>query len=121
MHELSICASMLDQLEAIAREHGGGSFRRIEVSIGPLSGVEGYLLRQAFEVARVGTLAERAELVLRHSDVRVRCEACDAESTVPPNRLLCGSCGEWRTRVVAGDEMLLQRVELETQEEASHV
>jgi Zn finger protein HypA/HybF involved in hydrogenase expression len=32
---------------------------------------------------------------------------------VPPNRLLCGQCGEFRTHIVTGDEMTLQSVELD--------
>jgi hydrogenase nickel incorporation protein HypA/HybF len=31
----------------------------------------------------------------------------------PPNRLVCGACGDWRTDLAAGDEMLLLSVELD--------
>jgi Zn finger protein HypA/HybF involved in hydrogenase expression len=31
---------------------------------------------------------------------------------VQPNRLLCASCGDFRTRIISGDELILQRVEL---------
>jgi hydrogenase nickel incorporation protein HypA/HybF len=39
-------------------------------------------------------------------------------SDVPPNRLLCGACGEWRVTVIAGEEMLLASIDLLTEEEA---
>lgn len=29
------------------------------------------------------------------------------------NRLLCGACGDWHTRIISGDELLLESVELE--------
>ena len=45
--------------------------------------------------------------------MRVSCTACGAESEVAPNRLLCAACGGYRTRVVAGDELLLASLELE--------
>jgi hydrogenase nickel incorporation protein HypA/HybF len=48
--------------------------------------------------------------------VRVRCTRCEAESEVPPNRLLCGSCGDYRTRLVGGDEMLLASLELDVED-----
>ena len=121
MHELSICAALLEQVEALARQNGASAVRRIEVAVGPLSGVEAHLLERAFTVARAGTSAETAELTLERSEVRVRCETCGAESDASPNRLLCGHCGDWRTRVIAGDELVLRRVELETHEETTHV
>ena len=40
MHELSVCLSLLDQVERIAREHGADRVVRIVLRIGPLSGVE---------------------------------------------------------------------------------
>jgi hydrogenase nickel incorporation protein HypA/HybF len=30
------------------------------------------------------------------------------------NRLTCAACGDWHTRVISGDELLLESVELET-------
>lgn len=121
MHELSICSALLDQIEALARQNGASAVRRIEVEIGPLSGVEPHLLQQAFSVARAGTCADTAELILERSEVRVRCESCGGESRAAVNRLLCGHCADWRTRVIAGDELMLRRVELETHEETTHV
>lgn len=115
MHELSVCLSLLDQVRAIAHEHGAGSVIRIEVRVGPLSGVEAELLKHAYPLAVAGTIAEDAELVIENADVVVRCEQCGAESRAAPNRLICASCGDYRTSVVSGDELILQRVELEEQ------
>lgn len=121
MHELSICAALLDQVESLARHHGAPRVCRIEVAVGPLSGVEPQLLQQAFTIARSGSCAEAAELILTTSGVRVRCETCSKESDAAPNQLRCSHCRDWRTRVIAGDELLLSRVELETHEETTHV
>ncbi|MDH3363956.1 MAG: hydrogenase maturation nickel metallochaperone HypA, partial [Gammaproteobacteria bacterium] len=54
-----------------------------------------------------------AELVIEVADVVVRCSQCDSETTVTPNKLLCGSCGDFRTRLISGDELTLMRVELD--------
>lgn len=113
MHELSVCLSLLDQVEHIARERNAMSVAKIVLRIGPLSGVEPDLLRNAYPLAAAGTVAEDAELVIEDAEVIVRCTACGAESSVPPNRLLCGRCGDFRTRVSSGDEMILERLELE--------
>jgi hydrogenase nickel incorporation protein HypA/HybF len=42
----------------------------------------------------------------------VHCTECGAETEPAPNRLLCGDCGGWHTRLVSGDEMLLANLEL---------
>jgi len=48
--------------------------------------------------------------------VRVRCRGCGAETMATANRLVCGACGDWHTDLLAGDELLLLRVELETRQ-----
>ncbi|MGB5334708.1 MAG: hydrogenase maturation nickel metallochaperone HypA [Woeseiaceae bacterium] len=113
MHELSVCLSLMQQLEQIVRERNAIRVTRITLDIGPLSGVEAELLRNAYPLAAAGTIAEDAELVMQTAAVVVRCSQCDTETEVAPNKLLCGKCGDFRTRVVSGDELTLLRVELE--------
>ncbi|OBS08824.1 hydrogenase maturation nickel metallochaperone HypA/HybF [Acidihalobacter prosperus] len=112
MHELSVCRALLDRALAVAATHEAASIGRLVVRIGPLSGVEPGLLREAFAIARTGTAAARAELVVQRSAVRVRCERCGAESECPPNRLICSHCGDASTQLTGGDELLLVSVEL---------
>lgn len=112
MHELSICTALMEQVERIAREHRAGRVERIVLQVGPLSGVEAPLLKRAWPLVSIGTVAEEAELVIETAAVKVRCTQCDAVSEVVPNRLLCAACGDFRTRLVSGDEMLLANMEL---------
>ncbi len=114
MHELSICLSLMQQLETIARERNARSITRVELEVGVLSGVEPDLLRNAWPLASAGTIAEDAELLIQTGEIIVECSTCEARTTARPNRLLCGECGDFKTRVVAGEEMTLLRVELET-------
>lgn len=113
MHELSVCLSLMQQVEALAREHNATSVTHIALRIGPLSGVEPELLRQSYPLATANTIAESAELIIETADLIVRCSQCGSETTVVPNKLLCGACGDFRTQVVSGDELTLLRVELE--------
>ena len=112
MHELSVCLALIEQVDRIARERNARTVSRIVVGLGPLSGVEPELLRHAYPLAAAGTVAEHAELEIQASDIVVRCELCGARSAATPNRLLCSNCGDFRTRIVSGEEMILQRVEL---------
>jgi len=116
MHELSICQSLLDQVEGIARQQGATRVERILLQVGPLSGLEPALLQRAWPLVATGTCAEAAELVIEAAAIRVHCLDCDAESAATANRLLCGACGGYHTRLVSGDELLLARLELSVPE-----
>ena len=114
MHELAVCQGMLDQVTRIAAEHHATGVSRILLRIGALSGVEPELLHQAFPLASAGTVAADAELAIETAAIRVRCDTCGEETEARPNRLICGACGDWHTRVVSGDEMMLMSVDLTT-------
>ena len=112
MHELAVCQALIGQVEAVARAEHAAAVSDIYVSVGPLSGIEHPLMQNAFPIAAAGTLASRAALHLEAQPVRVQCRECGAESEVPVNRLVCPHCGDWRTQLVSGDELLLLRVVL---------
>ena len=113
MHELSVCNALLIEVERIALERNAAKVTAIVLRIGPLSGVEPDLLRRAYPLAAAGSVAQDARLEIQTANVVVRCNQCGQETAVAPNRLLCGQCGDFRTRLVSGDEMILQRLELE--------
>jgi hydrogenase nickel incorporation protein HypA/HybF len=113
LHELAICQALVQQLTAIASEHPGNDIHEVHLSIGPLSGVVPELLTDAFPIASAGTAADGARLNISESEIRVRCKTCGEESRASMNKLVCGCCGDWQTELVSGDELLLQRVELE--------
>jgi hydrogenase nickel incorporation protein HypA/HybF len=116
VHELSICQSLLSQVSDIASDRGAHAVERIVIEVGPLSGIEPELLAQAFAVARAGSCAAGAALSIETPGVTVSCLSCGAQSQTAPNRLVCGVCGGFRTRIVAGDELRLRRVELRVPE-----
>jgi len=123
MHELAICQALIAQVEDIAAPRAA-RVRRVHVGIGPLAGVEARLLEDAYPLACAGTCAEGSQLAVEAVRIRVRCRGCGAETAATPNRLVCSACGDWRTDLVAGNELLLLRIELETQDdamEAAHV
>ena len=114
MHELAICQALMNQVESIAAERNARSVVSIVVGMGPLSGVEAQLLKHAYPVASAGTIAEGARLVVENLPVRIKCSQCGHESDALPNKLVCKACGDWRTTLISGDELILMRVELET-------
>ena len=122
MHEFAVCQDMLTQIESIAAEQQAAAVDIVTVRIGPLSGIEAHLLKQAFPLAAAGTVAEKAELIIEALPIRVKCQLCGAETEAKANRLICGECGDYHTQLLSGDEMLLASVELlKEPQEAIHV
>ncbi len=112
MHELSVVQALLREIEAVALAHRAKAVLRVTVQVGPLSGVDSALLAAAFDASRDRGLLERTDLVLDSTAVTVRCRECGKSSIVTPNRLVCRGCGGYRTTLLTGDELVLQRVEL---------
>ncbi|MGA7539333.1 MAG: hydrogenase maturation nickel metallochaperone HypA [Steroidobacteraceae bacterium] len=113
MHELSICQALMEQVERVAAEQRARRVVSVTLKIGPLAGVEPALLESAFPLASAGTVAADSKLIIERAEVRVQCLECGAESQAQSTRLLCGACGNWRVRVLSGEELLLASVELE--------
>ena len=118
MHELAICQSLMEQVEDIAAERNARYVISIVIAMGPLSGVEAQLLKNAYPIASAGTIAEDAELIIEYLPIKVKCTQCGSESDALPNKLICKQCGDWRTTLVSGDEMMLMSIELEKSNES---
>ncbi len=112
MHELAVAQGLIGEVLRVAALHGASGVDMVVVRIGALAGVEPGLLERAFTVARAGTLASRAALEIEHGPLVVVCSSCGAETEARADKIVCGDCGDWKVRVVEGEEMLLVRVGL---------
>src|SRR5512138_3639478 len=114
MHEYSIVSSLLGRVEETLQSYKVTSVRRLHLRIGELSGVEPELLRTAYDMCRVGTPCEQADLEVHQVAARWVCRACNAEPA-RGDRLACPSCGG-RVTLAEGDEIVLDRIELEVED-----
>jgi hydrogenase nickel incorporation protein HypA/HybF len=121
VHELSVCQALLGQVAEIAQRRGASVVERITIEVGPLSGIEPELLAGAFAILRGGGCAAQALLSIEATRVTVSCVGCGAQSPAEPSRLVCAECGGFRTRVVAGDELRLRRLELRVPQSRSEL
>jgi len=107
MHEMSIAMAVVGQVEAAARRSGAHAALSVRLRVGELAGVVPDALAFSFELARVGTVAHGAELIVESVAARAHCGACDVGWTVgmPPD-LRCPHCaGGGDTELVAGAEL----------------
>ncbi len=111
MHEYSIVGSLIDRIEREAAARGATMVTAVSVSIGELSGVEAGLLATAYDTFRERTICEAAALRIKKVPARWACPRC--ERTIAPGDVLrCGECDK-PARLVEGDEILLDRIEME--------
>jgi hydrogenase nickel incorporation protein HypA/HybF len=118
MHELSVCQALLSQVTILAAARNAVAVSAVTIEVGALAGVEPQLLLNAFAIMRRGSCAADATLRVVTLNVTVECLACGLHTPTPPNRLVCASCGGFRTRIVAGDELRLRSVEMTLAERA---
>jgi hydrogenase nickel incorporation protein HypA/HybF len=110
MHELSIAASILE----IALRHAAGRrVTRVQVQVGHLRQVVSDALAFSFEIVAQGTPAEGAELVLEAVAARGMCRRCGIESRLVAFPLQCEACGGFDLHIVAGEELIVESLELE--------
>ncbi|MDX1644840.1 MAG: hydrogenase maturation nickel metallochaperone HypA [Thermoanaerobaculia bacterium] len=111
MHEASIVEALLDRVEGEARAQGASAVHRVHVRLGELCGVEHDLLRSAYEMLRERGVCAGAELEIAAIEARWVCPGC--EQVIGRGRALrCDDCG-LPARLESGDEILLERIEME--------
>jgi hydrogenase nickel incorporation protein HypA/HybF len=108
MHELGLCASIVD---AVERRAGDRPVARVKVRVGQLHHVHPEAFEQSFALAAAGTVAKDAipELVLL--PVRARCPHCAEEWASDDLPLACPACATPGPDLVGGDDLVLESIE----------
>jgi hydrogenase nickel incorporation protein HypA/HybF len=110
MHELSIAEAIV----AVAERHAAGrAVHAVDVRVGHLRQVVPGALEFAFELTAKGTSLEGAELRIEQVAAAGRCRVCGAESVLEGFPLTCAACGGLDVEVTAGEELLVDSLELE--------
>ena len=111
MHEYSVVQALIDRVEAEARARGAHAVHRLSVRVGELSGLDVGLFETAYATFRDRTLCANAELCVTVVPVRWQCALCDTAAT-EGRALRCPRCGG-HVRLATGDEIVLDRIEME--------
>lgn len=111
MHEYALIQSLIERVEVEARARDASAVHRLSVRIGEQSGVDIELFRTAFMTFRDRTICEHAELDVERVAVQWACERC-GEPIQPGRPLQCASCHS-PARLVGGDEIILDQIEME--------
>jgi hydrogenase nickel insertion protein HypA len=111
MHEYSIVQALMARVDVEARARRATAVHRLSVRIGELSGIEVELLTTAFEMFRERTICDGAELDVQLIAARWECPRC-GHAIGRGHLLTCPACA-LPARLAAGDEIMLDRIEME--------
>ena len=110
MHELSLA----DAVVQIALRHAAGRpVRSVEVKVGHLRQVVPASLEFAFGLLSEGTVLDGARLVIEDVPARGWCGRCETQTTMTSFPLCCARCGALDLEIVAGEELLVDALEIE--------
>ena len=114
MHELAIAHSVV----AIAERHAAGRrVARVDVKVGHLRQVVPSALTFAFDLLVEDAALEGAQLRIEEVPAAGSCNECGARTPLPYFPLACESCGSLDVEVTAGEELLVDSLELEEEPE----
>ncbi|MBI5056190.1 MAG: hydrogenase maturation nickel metallochaperone HypA [Nitrospirae bacterium] len=122
MHEVSIAIGMVKELTRIALENNAKKVTGVKLKIGKMSGIVADSLIFAFDAVKLEhPLMSSAAISIEEVPLVYECNTC--KKTFETDNLsfqTCPFCGSYSLKLLSGEEMHIENVEIETEEE-SHV
>lgn len=113
MHEMGITAEVLRAAVEGAESAGAVRINSVHLTVGELTEIVPDALQFAWETLTPGTLAEGAELVIEHTPGHSVCLTCENEFDHDRWDRICPKCGSFATKGISGDELLIDKVDVE--------
>lgn len=113
MHEVSICQSILETLEAELEEEQYEKVREVHVKIGVLSCVDPKILAHVFTYIIEGGAFEKCSLHTGFVEVVAACVPCQKNFNVEEYRFVCPHCHTPSSTIVQGNELTIYKIVLE--------
>jgi hydrogenase nickel incorporation protein HypA/HybF len=113
MHEMAVTQSILRITLEHAQRVQASRVSAINIKLGQLSSLVDDSICFYWDLIAKDTIAEKAELRFERIPARVVCLDCGAEFALPKDSFACPQCRSERFRITAGDEMIVQSIEVE--------
>lgn len=115
MHELSLVQGVFDSVVPVAQQNGATKITNITLTIGEMTMVVPEAMEFAFEALSEDIpLLEGCELVMDFVTPKSRCLDCGSEFEHDRFHNHCPSCGSEMTALIAGRELDVKSMEIET-------
>lgn len=113
MHEMGVTREVFDAVIEASRAAGATRINSVRLTVGELTALVPDSMQFAWECLTPGTLAEGAVLQIIETPGRSLCLECGAEFAHEQWDRRCTVCGSQRTEVVAGNELLIESVDVD--------
>ena len=114
MHELSICASVVDSVTESLAKYPGARVVEVRLRVGALAAVIEDSLQFCYGIAIEGTPLAGSKLVVNTLPVTVHCEACGRDGALLSlQHFHCPHCDAPATDVRTGRELEIESIEIE--------
>jgi hydrogenase nickel incorporation protein HypA/HybF len=112
MHEASIAISLLETVSGLCQKEGYNSIELVRLKVGKASGLLPDALLFAFDIAKAGTIASQAELIIEHVAIGGFCAECGSQFESEERYIYsCPACKSTAIKITRGDE--LQIIDME--------
>ncbi|HQO39206.1 MAG TPA: hydrogenase maturation nickel metallochaperone HypA [Spirochaetota bacterium] len=113
MHELSLAMSVREIVEEAAQQNGATKVNRVNLAVGEFSSVSIDALEFAMEVVKKDSVFENAAIVIRSERTILECAACGSNTVMADYVFVCGKCSSGAVRIVSGDRMYVESIDIE--------
>ena len=113
MHEASIAISLIDTITDICKKEGYSVIESVRLKVGKAAGILPDALLFAFDMAKAGTAADRAELDIEYIPLNGTCRDCGLPFESDDRYIFeCPSCQSTAIKVTGGNEMQIVDMEV---------
>lgn len=116
---MGVTQEILNAITQAAEGAGATRINSVRVTIGELTEIVPDALQFAWEALTPGTLAEASVLEVVETGGRSICLDCTKEFSHDRFERRCTSCGSYATKVISGDELLIDDIDVDLPEDAS--
>jgi hydrogenase nickel incorporation protein HypA/HybF len=106
MHEASIAISLIETVSDLCQKEGYNSIESVRLKVGRAAGILPDALLFAFDVAKAGTIASQAELLIEYVALGGFCIECGSQFESEERYIFsCPDCKSSAIKITRGDEM----------------
>jgi|SRR5215469_11092363 len=110
MHEVSICQSIVDLVEEEFSESDLPNIRIVHLKIGMLSCLQPEFLKKVYEFMTADTNLKDSRLEFERTAILAECEHCRQNFEVKYHVFICPQCGAPSSKIVQGNELLVDKI-----------
>lgn len=112
MHERSLAQALLTQIGEYAAPFDAAKLATIRLSVGVFSGIEPDLFLMALEELLAESVYGGAQVEMNVVSLEAECPDCGRQFAVVSFSFTCPGCGCQRTRILRGEELVLESLVL---------